>query len=391
VVRAEGRFGDFAPATQRQVREILGRFNAAPLVTDNSQVIFEARPAAQDQFLMVSISVRDPQAPGKESVLIWQEGQVAPGEAPPPASDAPAAQPGTPAGTTPSQTAQSSDRPATPRAGGLAPSVAAIASGAYGLPDASYSIRPGDPKGGIKIDPVMPGKPDVIVAPQTRAREGMNDFAVLGKNVDFTDTIRAQVDAMLRSAVENGETWATDALKGNRQLLVTFEVDDAAEESVVRVKDVAPTPQDAARDAAAAMGLQPGEFFVVNVGDQALIVLEKGASGEIRLGDGKKLMLSSPDGDAKVFVNPNKTRKDATAVLMLSRDSLKANRAALARILGLGGEAAVKAALDGNPKAGEFIVRVDTGADEKVVIRAMQGGAPDPSLIGVEKKPEEGR
>ncbi len=137
------------------------------------------------------------------------------------------------------------------------------------------------------------------------------------------------------------------------------------------------------------MGLRAGDFFVVNVGEQALIVLEKGVSGEVRLGDGEKLKLSSPDGDAKVFVNPNKTRKDATAVLMLSRDSLKGNRAALARVLGPGGDGVVKAALDGNPKAGEFIVRIDTNADEKIIIKAMQAGAADPSLTGVEKKPEE--
>src|SRR5258706_3262662 len=103
------------------------------------------------------------------------------------------------------------------------------------------------------------------------------------------------------------------------------------------------------------MGLRPVDFFVVNVGDQALIVLEKGVKAEVRLGDAEKLKLNSPDGDAKVFVNPNKAKKDASAVLMLSRDSLKANRAALAHAGGPGGEAAVRAALDENPKAGEFI------------------------------------
>ncbi len=243
MVRAEGRFGDLAPATKQQVREILGRFNASPMVTDFSPVVVEARPVAQNQFQIVSISVKDPQTPGREAVLIWNEGQAIPGQAPRPGTEAAQPEPGTPAGTAPTQTAKPTDRPAPPRPGGLAPSVAAIALKALGLPDATYSIRPGDPKGGIKIDPVMPGKPDVVVAPQRRAREGMNDFAVLGKNVDFTDSIRAQVDAMLRAAVENGETWATDALKGNRQILVTFEVNDAAQESAVRVKEVAPTPQ----------------------------------------------------------------------------------------------------------------------------------------------------
>ena len=45
--------------------------------------------------------------------------------------------------------------------------------------------------------------------------------------------------------MENGETWASDALKGNKELYVTFEVDDRGPDGpVVKVSDVAPTLQD---------------------------------------------------------------------------------------------------------------------------------------------------
>jgi hypothetical protein len=257
------------------------------------------------------------------------------------------------------------------------------------LPDNGFELKPADPKGGIQIQPVPTGRAPVVVEPQPVEREGAHDFASVGKDVDFTDTIRAEVDAKLKAAVENGETWASDALKGNREVLVTFEVDETGPKPVVRVKDVSPTLQDAAKDAATAMGLQPGQYFIVNVGDQALIVLEQGAKGEVRMANVDKFKLLSPDGDAKVFVNPNKAPKDPTTVLMLSRESLKANRATLVRLGGPVSEAAIKACMDANPKSGQFIVRLDPNADEKLVIKAMQAGVPDPALTTVKKRSED--
>jgi hypothetical protein len=385
-VRAEGRFGDFSPATQAQIREILGRFNAAPLVDENSQVVFEARPAAKDRFDVVSIAVKDPENPGKQTVMIWREADVA--AAPPPADEAHPSQPTdrTSQETITQPTRQAPARAVPPRSSGLAPAVSAIATKAYGMPESGFELRK-DPKGGIKIDPVANTKPDVLVEPRAIVADS-REFGTVGRDVDFTDTIREQVDAQLRAAVENGETWATEALKGTRQVQVTFIVDETAPEGpVVRVKDVTPTMQDAARDAAQAMGLRPGDFFIVNLGEQSLIVLERHVAVQVPLGD-SKFKLVSPDGDAKVFVNPNKTRKDPTEVLMLSRESLKANRAALAKAGGPQGEAAIRAALDGNAKAEEFIVRIDPNADDRILIKAMQAGVADPSLTGV-KKPEE--
>lgn len=390
VVRADGRFGDFAPATQQQIREILGHFNAAPLVDENSRVVFEAKPGADGKPAIVSISIQDPKAPDQKTVVVWKQGDaLKPAAAPAPATGAPPTEPGTPRGSDTATPTQPAAQPVAPRAVGLAPSAAAIASTVYGLPDTGFELKPTDPKGAIQIEPIPTGRAPVVVDPQPVEREGMHDFSAVGKDVDFTDAIRAEVDARLKAAVENGETWASDALKGNREVLVTFEVDERGSRPVVRVKDVSPTMQDAARDAAAAMGLQAGDYFIVNVGDQALIVLEKGAKGEIRMADVAHFRLLSPDGDAKVFVNPNKAPKDPTTVLMLSRASLKANRATLIRLGGPVSEATIKACMDANPKSGQFIVRLDPDADEKLVIKAMQAGVPDPALTTVKKRSED--
>ena len=391
LVQADGRFGDFAPATQQQIREILGHFNAAPLVDENSRVVLEAKPGAGNKPEIISISIEDPKAPDQKTVVVWKEGsEVKPGEAPRPATGVMPPE----AGAVPTRDSaitptQPTSQAVQPRPTGLAPSVAAIASKAYGMPETGFELKPADPKGGIEIAPVPTGRAPVVVDPQPVVRDDMHDFASIGKDVDFTDAIRAEIDAKLRAAVENGETWATDALKGNRQVVVTFEVDERGPQPVVRVKEVAPTQQDAANDAAVAMGLRPGEFFIVNVGDQALIVLEQGVKGEIRMADVAKFKLLSPDGDAKVFVNPNKTQKDPTTVLMLSRDSLKANRATLIQVGGPMSEATIKACMDANPQAGQFIVRLDPNADEKLVIKAMQAGVPDPALTKIKKRPED--
>lgn len=386
VIRAEGRFSDFSPATRAQVMEALGAFNAAPMVEARTDVAIEARPAEGDRMAVTEVAIRQSQAANAEPMVLWRAAEpvTAPEAVEAPADDA-APRPAADLPVKPAAATGQPAQPVAPQPGGLAPAVAALATEAYGMPENGFEVKPADTREpAVKIDPRGIRPP--LTVNWRITDDGRHAFAANGAGVDFTDAIRDQVYEKLRDAVENGDTWASDAMKGRREVRVAFET-DPANPGKVRVKDVTQTMDDAATMAAADMGLDPGDFFVVNLGQQGLVVLEQGKSATLRVGD-RVLKLKSPDGDAKVFVIPGKQKKDTSAVLMLSRESMRANQSAIIRAAGPNGAAAVKAAMEGNPEAGEFIVNLDPNSEDKIAIRAMSAGASlNGPALDVKKRP----
>ncbi len=395
-IHAEGRLGDFSPQTRTQVQDVLGQFKAASLVNEKSDVTLEAKPPQGDKVEITAIAAKVAETGNAKSVLMWREAGDEPVTAPESAelSAKPESQGGAavkPSALAPLVAQNVAVNAPAGRPRGLVPAVRSLAMKAFGLPEGGYEIKQMDNRGNLKIDPVAAGKPSIPFNYRVDA-DGRHNFDTAGKPVDFTDTIREQVYEKLRAAVENGESWASEVMKGGRHVKVEFVVDEReGEANLVKVKSVTPTARDAAVDSAREMGLSDGDFFVVNLGQQALIVLEQGKTASVRIGDGM-FNIVSPDGNAKIFVRPARTKKDRSAVFMLSKDSLKANRMTLIRAGGAAAAAAIKAALDANPNASEYIVNLDLAADEKIAIRAMMSGQSlnGPALEDTKKKPDAG-
>jgi hypothetical protein len=111
---------------------------------------------------------------------------------------------------------------------------------------------------------------------------------------------------------------------------------------------------------------------VANSGREALLVIRKGATGNLAVGK-NRLKLFSPDGDAKVFIRPRRTKKDQSVVLMLSRDALQANQNTIAMAVDRSASVQlINKTVQENPAAAQFILRLDPASSEPLVIEPLK-------------------
>jgi hypothetical protein len=265
-----------------------------------------------------------------------------------------------------------SSSPTQPRqkATGLVPATQSLTQNVFGVQDGPYQIKKAQPDGRVQVDRPQGKTKEVMLNARPTGREGRYDFEVVGKPLDFTDKIREEIFAKLKAEAEKGSSWAKEALSGSVDLLLTFRVEenpDNPAENVVSVEQVTPLLADAVRALAKKMGLAEGEFFVVNVGENAFIVVEKNQQVRLLFQKGAVILLS-PDGDVKILVKQHKAAKDESQLLMLSRLSLKANAKALENFLGGNVVNVINEAMKRDPKADQFMVRLDPANEEPLIV-----------------------
>jgi hypothetical protein len=263
----------------------------------------------------------------------------------------------------------------------LVPALATVIQTGFGIEKGKFDIKDISANGSVRIDAQRTGRDQNKTLVLTWAPESVAadyDFATTGKPLDFSDAIREAIYAKLREAIENGETWAEEALKGKKSIVVEFTVaqQKAARAQKLEVKSVYLKLRDAADELAHSLGLVEGEYLLVNEGSQMMVVLEKGKVGTLRIGD-KFVQIKSPDGDAKIFVKQNRAKNDVSILLMLSRQSLDANQDAIVRLTGNAALQKINQAVLGNPTAEQFLVRVDPNAEETLIIKPIAAPAKD--------------
>lgn len=366
-LRIELPMNALAPSVEADVEARLSDYRAELSMPETPVATFEMAPGEPSApFQLTGIDVASPE--GKRVELLSQPLAPMPGGAPAPRVAA--ALPSIPVDSAADAIVGARPSPVVPTrtTSGLVPSLVRVARAVAGAEPAGVSIPSLTGPAVARFQGADGDEERRTFLWSPAARDGAFEFVSEGRGIDFADEIREKIYAALQEAVKAGDAWAARALKGEEPLLVVFEVDGQAEDAEIQVAGVSPVPEQAASLQAQAMGLSPDDYVDVKIGDRRIMALLPGRSAMLKVGD-KRMKLVSPDGNVNIFVKSGRDWSRETALLLLSRKSLVANRNALS-VLARGGSVAVREALslpdDGQP----FLVRLGHEGAGIVIRRA---------------------
>jgi hypothetical protein len=209
---------------------------------------------------------------------------------------------------------------------------------------------------------VSPSNKELSVRWVSTDRDDRQSFLFVGKPVEFTDAIRDAVKAQLPAEPAKKKKAA--------DVQVEFLVDQSKGAPVVKVIDAGPSPRELAEKQARALGLSPRDYLLVDIGARFLIVVDRGQSVLVS-GRAANVRLRSPDGNLAVVSNPHAGKGDRSLLVIFSRTGLKTNWTNLVRLAGGDIDELVEKSLADNPRAEQFLVRVNPNEPPPFMIRAL--------------------
>jgi hypothetical protein len=340
VYRVQGRLGSLSNTLQAEIRARLGTSSTLDFLAGNPELVVESKMDDQNSLNIISIALpaSDQSSP---PILLWK--------------------------LEPARTARSENAASKPvlrsqplRVVGLAPAAWTVVKGAFGERARPLSFQ--NLKGEGRLQMSLPGGAPTTLRWQHSERADQQGFLFVGKPVEFTDSIRAAIEAEL--AKRPTDRPVTD-------FEVALIVDQSRETPELRVKEVGPSPRDVAIEQAEKIGLAANDYLLVDLGGRFLIVVDAGQSADLTHAD-ETVRFKSPDGQLMVVVNPRQLKADDGALLLMSRAALKTNWATLVRVAGETIDGVMETAMKDNPRTQQFLVRIGPSADAaEFIIRPM--------------------